>query len=111
MMRENWMAPYEDRYLPAGDWGDPDVVIPGWEVVEDISIDNIQEGDVAAYKQNNLLNATGHMGIIGYNEGSMRLIYAGTAASETIHIAATPMTYWIRTKKNLVIRRYVGTNK
>ncbi len=105
MMKENGMLPYEDRYLPAGEWADPAANIPGWEVVSD---NTIQEGDVAAYKHQ-YSNATGHMGIVGYREDTPYLFYAGSSKTPD-RIATSKMSYWTESYK-MVIRRYVGKDK
>lgn len=49
---------YVDYPPLAGQWGDPSVTIPGWEVVTDP-----QPGDIAAIKQN-YSDASGHVGIV-----------------------------------------------
>jgi len=106
MMKENGMLPYENRYLPAGVWGDPSATIPGWEVVSD---NTIQEGDVAAYKHQ-YSNATGHMGIISTNEDNkFIMIYAGSSKTPD-RIVASKLEGWTKSFK-MVIRRYVGIEK
>jgi hypothetical protein len=43
----------------AGQWGDPNYGIPGWQVVT-----SPQAGDIVAYSTNNYSDATGHVGIM-----------------------------------------------
>lgn len=105
MMRENGMAPYDDHNLQAGEWGNPEIQISGWEIVTD---ETLQEGDVAAYKQQ-YSNATGHMGIVAEVKGGMVLIYAGSSRYPN-RIIATQMAYW-QENYPMVIRRYIGKNK
>ena len=101
MMRENNMAPYEDKYLTAGVWGDSNSNIPGWEVVTD---GTIQDGDVAAYKAK-YANATGHMGIMVENNNKMVIVYAGSSQAPD-KIVGSVLSNW--TGPTWVIRRYVG---
>lgn len=102
MMRENDMAPYDDHNLQVGDWGNPEILIPRWEIVTD---EILQDGDVAAYKQQ-YSNATGHMGIVAEVKNKMVLIYAGSSQYPN-RIIATNITYWLENYP-MVIRRYIG---
>ena len=62
-----------DKYYNAGDLGNPNIKIKGWEIVI-----TPEPGDIAAFKSNNIQNATGHSGIIyKTSSGKLTLIYSG----------------------------------
>jgi hypothetical protein len=107
MMRENDMAPYEDKYLSAGTWGNSNSKIPGWEIVTD---GTIQSGDVAAYSSN-YGNATGHMGIMYVESNGAKstniIIYAGSSIHD--YIGGSNWNMWQKSSPhNWVFWRYIG---
>jgi Bacteriophage peptidoglycan hydrolase len=95
VLHEVGLAPRS--FLNAGDWGNPDLSVDGWEIV---SNGGMQRGDIIAYKMA-LTGATGHVGVAvdKYN---------------MIYVDATSVGYnrpWSTShgvKLNWVIRRYVG---
>jgi hypothetical protein len=87
------MAPYDNKYLSAGVWGNSSSEIPYWEVVTD---GTIQTGDVAAYAQN-YSNATGHMGIMNVTtdrKGNSQYIIIYAGSSKYNYIVGSNFTNW-----------------
>jgi hypothetical protein len=85
------------KYPPlAGQWADPGVDIPGWEVVKDP-----RPGDVVALKEN-YGDASGHVGIV---------TGPGTSVSVSSYTGTVVENNWgFRSdhKDDVVFRRYVG---
>jgi RHS repeat-associated protein len=82
----------------AGEWGNPNLEIPGWEIVS-----TPLRGDIAAYSDPSYTHATGHVGIMVTNEG------IGVWANMTIvrRDFVTPSN-WNDTKMPIIYRRFVG---
>jgi len=84
------------KYPPlAGDWGDPDLKIPGWIVVTDP-----KPGDIAA-EPHQYSNATGHCGIV---VGDRKTASASSRRRGRIDEA----DWGFRAENHPVFRRYVG---
>src|SRR5690606_21528727 len=75
----NDMSPYSYARL-AGDWGNPDVHIPGYEIVT-----TPERGDIGAFKHSYQGGATGHMGIM---RSSSSIVYTGSERVSSTRIAA-----------------------
>jgi cell wall-associated NlpC family hydrolase len=93
--RGNWIFGGKYPYS-AGDWGDPNITIPGWEIVK-----NLEPGDVAAYKAD-YTDASGHCGVytgdgkgVWANATEVRYDYINNEVWQTDH--------------TIIYRRYVGT--
>jgi hypothetical protein len=82
--------------INAGEWGDPNIEIKGWEVVP-----IPRKGDIAAY-QANYTDASGHVGIIVNNEGMG--VWAG---KEIVKRGYVNVVTW-HTSNNIIFRRFVG---
>jgi cell wall-associated NlpC family hydrolase len=85
------------RWVPifAGQWGNPDNEILGWEIVA-----TPQVGDIAAYK-NSYADATGHVGIVVSNNG------IGVWANEEV-IRKYSLSIWKTHGNPIIYRRFVG---
>ena len=103
---------FDGEYLSAGTWGNPNIDIPGWKI---ISPDQVQCGDIAAYKYTTS-DASGHMGIMFYSnsKSDWTLIYAGSSQHpEQIvkSIFFTPSRAGVQSwfdKYKWIFRRYIG---
>jgi hypothetical protein len=93
------MNPYENA-ISAGEWGNPNKVIPHWKIVTDP-----QPGDIAAYRFK-YSHATGHVGIVGKPTlgNSPTLIYAGSSVYKYI-VRSAISSFNI---SNWVYRRYTA---
>jgi cell wall-associated NlpC family hydrolase len=95
-IRFSWRSFGNVKYPPlAGQWADPDVTIPGWEVVQ-----SPRPGDVVAMKED-YSDASGHVGIVSG---------PGTSVSVSSSTGSVVENDWgFRSdQKDVVFRRYVG---
>jgi RHS repeat-associated protein len=93
-----------EKYPPtAGQWADPNVSIPGWEVLK--PGESPQPGDVAAQKID-YADATGHVAIVtGANETT------GTSTTDGVDaIKTSDWGFRDSQKGKVVFRRYVGAS-
>jgi len=96
-IRFSWRNFGNVSYPPlAGQWADPDVTIPGWEVVQ-----NPLPGDVAAQKIS-YSDASGHVGIV---TGPGKTV---SASSDTGTIVENNWGFRADQQGEVVFRRYVG---
>ena len=97
----NWFLHYirgGSSPLKAGEWGNPDLVIPGWEIVG-----TPERGDVAAFKKQ-YNDASGHVGI--YTGEGMGV----WASARKIENDPVTNERWHTTEK-IIYRRFVGFPK
>jgi hypothetical protein len=80
----------------AGEWADPLLIIPGWEIVK-----NPRPGDVAAQKSSHS-DASGHVGIV---TGPGTTV---SVSSKTDTVIETGWGFPPHTQDAVVFRRYVG---
>ena len=92
------------EYYRAGDFGDPNKIIPGWEVVS-----NPDGGDIIAYKFNFQSGASGHSTISINKTGEV--IYAAPLIEKStkfIVLDNFKSKYWQSYNIKWTIRRFIG---
>ena len=100
-----------DKYYNAGDFGNPNIKIKGWEIVT-----NPQPGDIGAFKFPFSDGASGHSGFINIKNNITTLIYAAPMYKSNgvlnfNFISESKLSGWNKINPNWVFRRYVGVIK
>jgi hypothetical protein len=92
----------------AGQWGDPDYDIPGWEVLD--LRESPQPGDVIAQKLD-YSDASGHVMIVGPNNTVIGTGDSSNGPPGTIEQIPRPSKLGPGPLGPVIIRRYKGTQK
>ena len=102
-----------NRVYSAGEFGDRNVKIPGFKIVEGTP----QPGDIVAFKYSFQSGATGHMGIFIGNNREYNIIYAAPAQYLDANQVLQKNSNYIKNGNTInfgdvkwVYRRFVGSN-